>query len=127
MKSRLAKRANKSQSEYVNIGEKDPEERKGTADENLQLFEKRDAGDLEFFPGEKEEVIALSSSSFFFFTIRRWTNESFRLDRSSLAPLPHFSHPRAKGPLRIHKYFLRLKSFRHEIWVRDTAQPFYRF
>lgn len=66
MKSRLAKRANKSQSEYVNIGEKDPEERKGTADENLQLFEKRDAGDLEFFPGEKEEVIALSSSFFFF-------------------------------------------------------------
>lgn len=95
MKSRLAKRANKSQSEYVNIGEKDPEERKGTADENLQLFEKRDAGDLEFFPGEKEEVIALSSSSFFFF--HDSTMDERKLSTRSILPGPSstlFAPPR---------------------------------
>lgn len=49
--------------------------------------------------------------------------------QSAFSPLssdvPYFRHERCEGRRRIHKYFLRLKSFRYEIWVRDMgAQPF---
>lgn len=98
----------------------------------MKTCEKKD-GRRKFgiFSEEKGEVPFFLSFPFFFFFFffNDSTNESFRLDRSCPAST-RFSHPRMRSrrdPLRIHKYFLRLKSFRHEIWVRDTAQPFYQF